>query len=136
MLKVIISGNEYECNYVEELKLSEETINQDLQRQASLFAFYSILFVKADGVLRTTESRLNNEVRDAFLAAGEKFSEKRIESTVFLDGEYITAKETCDVLKYISEAFKINKDMAITLAANMRKQCDPEFVTRSKEIGD
>ncbi len=137
MIKLIVNNEEYECNYKKELQCDEATINEDLKRQPSLFAFYAVLVEKADADYR------NEKVTFAILEAtiaGElrntetKLTEKKLESIIVLNESYQKGligvnkkRENLGVLKAIANSFMQRKDMLITLASMMRVQCDPDI---------
>jgi hypothetical protein len=142
-LRISIGGKEYDLAYEDQLKLSEETINEDLKNQPSLFAWYAVLAELADADVNTakfnlelTESTLDGEIR----ALGQKLTETQIGSQVKLKEAYITArghyletKRNEGILRSIKEAFSQRMAAVIALASNMRAQADPEIYLKREE---
>lgn len=144
MIKIKIGNEEMELDYEEELRLNEETINEDLKKQPSLYAFYAVLSEKAHAELN--ESKLALEVHEAVLdsqirkQSDKKPTEKQIQAQILLEPSYqearmdvIRATKQLGILKGIKDAFNHRKEAVIALASNMRAQSDPEIWVAKKE---
>jgi len=62
-IKVIIGGEEQELDYINELESSFETVNEDLAKQPSLYAYYATLYEMAEAEFDDAE-RIFNEVKE------------------------------------------------------------------------
>jgi hypothetical protein len=136
-IEIEVNGQVYEIDYVSELKMSEATINDDLMRQPSLFAWYSQLedlveSAAADARLNLdlVEAEADSAARAVFgVGEGKKVTEKQIAVAVInaprvqearLAYNDIQSKRAR--LKSIKEAFVHRKDMLVTLSANLRTE--------------
>jgi len=143
-IRLKINEQEHELPYEEQLQCSEETINEDLQNQPSLFAWYAVLEELAEAELQ--EAKLALDLVEAELDAHyrstlEKVTETKISNKIKSSEEYIKAKVAVNearkkvgILKAIREAFSHRKDMLIALASNMRAQADPEIFIRKEKV--
>jgi hypothetical protein len=148
VVELKFGGETYSVNYREELRCSEETINENLKDQPSFFAYYAVLAELADEALaetklalEVTESVLDAKVREELTRAGTKATETMIRGKIVLDESYLAAvsqvntlKKNVGVLKAIKEAFNHRKDMLVTLGANMRSQRDVSLYTREETM--
>jgi len=146
-VKIKLGEKEYDLNYEEELKCSEETINEDLTDQPARFAWHAVLHEMAEEVysrskmeLEIAEATLDAKYRKEAVAKKEKIMEKQITSKIVLSDIHIAlrnamieAKKNVGTLKAIKDSFSHRKDILIALASNMRAQADPEiFVNKEK----
>jgi len=145
-MKVILEGKEFDLSYEEQLKCSEETINEDLKNQPSLFAWYAVLQELAEA--KESQAKVELEVVDASLDAkfrnelkDAKATETIIRNKVILDdlhleklNELNQAKKEVGILRAIVAAFSHRKDILISLASNMRVSADPELWIKKKEV--
>lgn len=146
-ITIIIDEKEYELDYTSELKCAEETINENLKEQPSLFAWYAVLQEMAEEALshsklalEMVEASLDASIRKKALKKKEKLTEKQILSSIQLHDDYIKArtavieaKKNAGTLKAIKDAFNHRKEMVLALASNMRAQGDAEiFVNKTK----
>lgn len=145
-VKIIIAEKEYGLDYLEELKCSEDTINDDLKNQSAQFAWYSVLsgmqeeeYGQRKLELELIEAELDSHYRKEL----DKVTEAKVAMQIRSDLKYIEArqivneaKKNLEILKGITEAFRHRKDMLVTLAANMRVQSDPELYIRREKYKD
>jgi hypothetical protein len=146
-----VGDQEYRLLPDDELKISEETINEDLKNQASYYAFYAVMQEQADAelasaklALEVVEALLDGEKRKEALASGTKVTEAFISQQIRLEDQYQEAaialnraKTQVGILRAIKDGFSHRKDMLVTLAANMRIQADPSIhVFKLQEKGD
>lgn len=149
MLKLNINGQDIELDYITELELHEETINEDLKKQPNLFAFYVVLSEKAQADLG--ESKLALEIMEAELDAdirldlvdGKKPTEKSIQAKILLNEDYqearmevIMRQKAVGILRGLKESFNHRKESVIALASNMRAQRDPDIYIAKERIKD
>lgn len=144
---VELGGRPYELNPEEELKMSEETINEDVTDQPSRYAFYAVLEEVADKdladakmVLDVTVATLDSEYRAKAVKENSKLTETQLLNQIKLDDKFLSAtaavneaRKNVGILRAYKEAFAQRKDMLITLASNMRIQSDPEIFLKKKE---
>lgn len=147
-LTLVLGDAVHELNPDDELKLAEETINDDLKNQPALYAFYAVMHEAAESeladcklALETVEALVDEKIRVGFAAAGTKVTETMIANKVHLEEEYQNAvialnkaKAQSGKLRAIKEAFVHRKDMLVTLASNMRAQADPEIFIKKEEL--
>jgi len=147
-LTIVLGDEVQELNPDAELKLAEETINDDLKNQPALYAFYAVLQEAADSELadrklamETMEAVLDEHIRAEALTAGTKVTETMIGSKIRLNEDYQAsiialnqAKAQAGKLRAIKEAFVHRKDMLVTLASNMRAQADPEIFIKKEQF--
>jgi hypothetical protein len=138
-IELVIGNQKQELDPDSELSISEETINDDLKNQPSLFAFYAVMQenMEADVAekklhLDALEAMLDEMYRTEAAKSGTKITETLLANKIHINQEYIDAasllnkaKHEANVLRAIKEAFQHRKDMLITLASNMRAQFDP-----------
>jgi len=144
-LNINLEGKEYSLNYMEELKCSEDTINEDLKDQPALFAWYAVLqelaeaaYQEAKAALDMIVANLDAEIRQELLKKG-KFTETMVRNAIILHKDYqeankhvIEIKKTLGLIKGIKEAFYHRKDMLVSLASNMRVAADPELFVKKQ----
>jgi hypothetical protein len=146
-LDIIIGSEVHTLDPDEELKLSEETINEDLKSQPARYAFYAVMQEAAEGEvadsklnLETTEAALDDVFRTEAAKANTKITEANISNKIKLNEEYTAAvialnkaKKQAGTLRAIKEAFNHRKDCLISLGSMMRAQCDPEIFINMEE---
>lgn len=150
-IKIILDEKEYELDYNSELQCAEETINENLKEQPSLFAWYAVLQEMAEEALATEklafdmiEASLDARLRKQAMKRKEKLTEKELLSQIKTHDDYveartavINAKKNAGTLKAIKDAFGHRKEMVLALASNMRAQADPDiFVNKVKHKKD
>lgn len=146
-VKIKLGEKEYDLNYEEELKCAEETINENLVDQPSLFAWYAVLQEMAEDVyshakmeFEISEAHLDAQYRKEAADKEEKIMEKQILSKIVLNDTHIalrnammTARKNVGILKAIKESFAHRKDMLISLASNLRAQMDPDIFVKKEQ---
>lgn len=146
-VKVKLGDKEYDLKYEEELKCSEDTINEDLTDQPSLFAWYAVLQEMAEEVysrarmeFEISEAQLDAQYRKEAADKKEKVMEKQILSKIVLNDTHIAlrnvmieAKKNVGTLKAIKDSFNHRKETLIALASNMRAQADPELFVKKEQ---
>lgn len=146
-LKIKIGDQIYETNFQKDVEISRETVSKNMIEQPSLFAWYAVL---TEMVEREVNDRklelaiLGAKTFDRFktegLDAGEKITDKRIDSLVKQDDDYIAAVAILDateghhgILKAITKAFDHRKDMLINLGSFMRAEMDTDISTKAEK---
>ena len=132
-LKIKIFDEEYELNYEEDVKFAEATINEDLTRQPSFYAFYSVLCARAED--EVSSAKLHLEILEAQLDAKIRSDatikklEKQIQSEIILNPDWQvaqmwinTSRANLGILKAIKGAFEHRMNSLISLGANLRVQ--------------
>jgi len=130
-MKIKIGTEEFDMDYEAQLEISEETINEDLKTQASLFAFYAVLSEHASVDLNVYEAQLDTGIR---ANAEKKLTEKQVLARLWSDALYIEKTRNVGVLKAVVKAFGQRKETVIALASNMRAQLDPEIYLKKEEL--
>ena len=147
-LEIVIGDQTHSLDPDEELKMAEETINDDLKNQPSLYAFYAVMQEAAESELaecklavETIEAALDDRLRSEALAASSKLTETQLANKIRLNDDFLNAtvaynkaKRQAGMLRAIKEAFVHRKDMLVTLASNMRAQADPSIYVRTQEL--
>lgn len=135
---VVKLDREYVLDYEEELKIAEETINQNLADQPQRYCFYAMLeelaeetMGQAKMTLEIIEAETDKLVRERLVQAGAKFTEAVVMNEIKTDPTRLKAlvafneaRAVVGKLHAIREAFIHRKDMLVTLASNMRAQMD------------
>ena len=143
-IKMNIQGKEYDLQYLQELQVAEETINENLKDQPALFAFYAVLeevaeaeYVEAKLRVEIVEAQLDYEYRKT----SEKVTENLIRNKIRCDDKYLSAvvamndaKKNTGILKAIKDSFSHRKEIVIALASNMRAQMDSEIFVKKQEF--
>jgi len=147
-VRLKLEEDEYDLKYQEELKFDESTIDEDLKKQPSYFAWYSVLYAMAEDALG--KAKLDLELLEANLdpfyrlklTEGGKVTEPMVASAIKTDDKYIEAiykvtelKKAVGILKAIKEAFDHRREMLLALASNMRSQIkNPELLLKMRQI--
>lgn len=146
-VSIILEDDNYDLDYQKELKCSEETINEDLKNQPTMFAWYAVLQEMAAAAvseakldLEVTEATLDGYFRDESVKKKIKLLEKDIFSKIKLHDDYLkarvavnTAIKNAGILRAIKDAFAHRKEMVLALASNMRIQSDPDIFIKKQE---
>lgn len=148
-LVLIIGKETHELDPQNELRMSEDTINEDLKNQPSYYAFYAVLEEIAEGEYNSARleldmllATLDKLYRDkAANTPGSKLTETQLTNQIRLDSQFLEAttkvnenRKNYGVLRAIKESFSHRKDMLIALASNMRAQQDPEIYLKKQEL--
>jgi hypothetical protein len=146
-MEIIIGGNQVELDPQFELKMDETTINDDLKKQPSLFAWYAVLeelaekdFAEAKLTVDLVSASLDQSYREKAVQSNTKLTETQLINQIRLDNQFLDAtakvnecRKNVGVLRALKEAFGQRKDMLITLASNMRAQSDPDIYLKKQE---
>jgi len=146
-ITIKIGDKEYKTNYQEEIKISRETLDDDMIVQSALYAWYAVLAAMLDeevGIKKlkheVSEAQLYDEYRRKLQDEGVRVTEKAVESAVKQDERYISsslelaeAKKNKKVFDAIVEAFEHRKEMLINLGAKFRREMDGDVVVKKTE---
>lgn len=160
-VKIKIGGKEYDLKYDEEVKIAEETINENLADQPSYFAWYAVLQKMAEDVvtdvkkelakarldLEMTEAVLDTQLRKELPKKVDKVTETVIMSHMKVHKDWVEVRTAVDdathalnkanndvgVLRAIKDGFLQRMNSMISLASNMRIQADPEIFIRKEQ---
>lgn len=119
-----------------DLHINQSEINEELARQASLYAYYSeqgsLLNEKVSRLklsLEVFEAALDGKLRDHATARREKLTEVQIEKAMRRNDEWVRRREqlieaqtSAEQINGLVKAFAHKKDMLIALANNMRQE--------------
>lgn len=131
-------------------RVSEVTLNENMMQQAGLRAFYGVQAAMAEQQhsklkqrLELTEASLSDKYRRQFVAAGEKVTEKMIESAVRQDEAYqkvknlvIEAESIVNQNKAIVAAMGDRKDMLVQLGADRRNEMQGQLRVMEQQARD
>jgi len=147
VLVIKVGDTEHKVDFQQEVRISEETINEDLKDQPGKYVYFAILQEMAEAehqeaklYLELKEAELDSSIREEAQRVGEKITEKRVMTKITLDDSYIEARTDVNLtrtkvgkLKAVKEGLNHRKDMLITLASNMRTQWDHKLWIKESE---
>lgn len=119
-----------------DLKITPHQITEDCARQPGLFAYYAEKAREANARLKhlklqldVYEAALDKQIRDNFLARGQKFTERQIEVQIKLNPEWQERKKAThaaesevEQMDAIMTALRQKKDMLVVVAHNVRSE--------------
>lgn len=133
--------------YQEEIKISKETIDDDLMKQASKYAFYAVMAELAEDAyddakleLELLEATLDEYYRAEYLRLEQKITDKKMEKVVALNKDRIEsvknkfqAKKNWGILKAIAKSFEQRKEAVIALGHSCRQERDVDIFIKKEE---
>jgi len=151
LMDIVIKLNkDYAVNTDAELKIDKNDINEELMKQPSKIAWFSVLYAlaieKRDGIkndLEFVEAELDKAVRSNPTSYGiDKMTEGSIAAASHSDElwiktktDLIAANRDVNILSGVVNAFDHRKDMLVTLCANMRQEREKELFFKAREKG-
>lgn len=119
----------------DELRITEETIKEDLMNQSAKYAYWSSILERARAYQESEErkldqvsSSLNLSVRQQFEQQGKKPTKDMVDSAITLDSNYQQQAKKVDnwsykvrQLQYIVKAFEQRMNAMIQINADLRK---------------
>lgn len=137
-MNIKIGEDVFDRNITEDLTLSQENLDESLEKQASLYAYYSLRMHQAtalrDFAEYTFEKETNkaiNVARETLFGSGTKVTDKQIMAVVGNDPAVLAAKEMYlkystyrDQLSGFVRAIEHKKDATIALAYRRRSEID------------
>jgi len=148
-LQLILDGKSTDLKkkYQKEIRISKETIDDDLMKQASLYAFYAVMAELAEEAyedakleLELLEATTDEHYRNKFLQSGDKVTEKKLEKVVALNKariesvkDKIVAKKNWGILKALTKAFEQRKEAVIALGHSCRQERDVDIFIKKEE---
>ena len=129
-----------------DVAFSDTDLTTPMMQQAALYAHYARISAEATHqldnfkmYLELQESKIDKEIRDAAVEAGEKFSEKKILSMITTDKRYIKmvkkvneSKMIASIAKESLESLKHRRDMLVQIGVTSREEMKGEM--RIQEI--
>lgn len=143
----LANGRTKVFNLLDELAVSEETLNEDFSDQASKYAWWSVVAESAKGLrdeleveVDVAESRADRKVREDLEMEGTKITESLVKSRIKLDEDYLSAlraynasKRNAAVLERLLRSFEHRKEMLISFGAHLRNEQNNNNTLRSLE---
>ena len=136
VITVSFGRDVYQGNYLEDLAIDENKINEMLKTQPSRYVFWSKMVAMAKAIyeqkkleLERYTSQLYTFFRREAEAAGRRETEATLQAKIRLDqktqqleNELVRVKLKLDHLAAIKEAFSQRTQMLMSLAANLREE--------------
>lgn len=132
-------GVEFTLDLLEELAMSEQTLNQDLLGQSGKYAWWASVtqqtkekLAEADLQLEIVQASASNDVRTEFATKGAKVpSQATIMDRILTDQGYLDARsnvrwwtERVGMLMYIMKAFEQRSNALAQIGAQIRREKD------------
>lgn len=149
-LQLILEGKPIDLKkkYQEEIRISKETIDEDLMKQAGLYAFYAVMAELAEEAYDTAklelellEATLDEYYRAKFLKAELKITDKKMEKVVAVNKDRIEsvknkiqARKNRGILKALARAFDQRKEAVIALGHVCRQERDVDIFIKKEEL--
>lgn len=135
-----IDGVEYESTLADDLRLDRMNLNEEFEKHAEKFAFYSTAYEicldkerRAKAVLDRVYAILDSQARGDLAANGIKATEKKIENMVVTapdylaaQDEYFEAQRLVGLLKSARDAMIHKKECMVSLGANFRQEMNSD----------
>lgn len=140
-----------EEDFVKELEIDENNLNQELTEQPSRYSWWGVLALRArarrdklEEKTKVVDAQIDADLRKEARENRSKITEKEIASKVLLDTkhteamtDYLKAKKEADILQVgAREAFAQRKDCLISLAANLRQELDSELRITKRQVDE
>lgn len=139
----------YRGNYVEDLDVDEGHINDALIAQPARFVFWAklaavarVIYEQAKLELEKYDAQLYTFKRNEKETAGEKVTERQLETMVSLDVHHqdkvtavLRAKLQYDHLDSVKEAFLQRSQMLMSVSANLRQEWETNLSLRAHTTG-
>lgn len=149
-----------ELTFRRDIKVSDVALDQCMQDQSSLMAYYTAQHARAEAQFsrvkrefNTLEAGLYDAYRKRFILEGEKATEKAIENAVRMDNQWVVAslklieaQTYADIHKGFVQTLRDRKDMLVQLGSDRREEMkgqtrivrrlDPESPARQQERVD
>jgi len=148
-LRLILEGKSIDLKkkYQKEIKISKETIDDDLIKQASLYAFYAVMAELAEEAyedakleLELCEATTDEHIRGELIRKGEKVTDKKLEKLVAVNKHRIEsaknkiqARKNRGILKALARSFEQRKEAVIALASIYRQEHDVDIFIKKEE---
>lgn len=147
-ITIRLGSETYRGNYLKDLALSDQKINELLMTQPERYVFWArmkalqrVIHEKRKFELSKYESQLYTFIRSEKERDGAKVTEKQVEMAMRRDTKLETMQNTVlrerlklDHLEAIREAFSQRKDMLMSLGANLREEWDTTLAIREKKF--
>lgn len=149
-LQLILKGKPIDLKkkYQEDICISKETIDEDLMKQASLYAFYAIMAELAEEAyddakleLELCEATTDEHIRTELIKKGEKVTDKKLEKLVAVNKHRIEsaknkiqARKNRGILKALARAFEQRNLNVIALGHICRQERDVDIFIKKEEL--
>jgi alpha-amylase/alpha-mannosidase (GH57 family) len=141
-------------NYIDPQELKKDltytpnALTDAMMAQASMFAHYGVLAAKAskqvntfEFLLETTEAKVHRKLRDAAVAAGEKYTEAGLSKDIMRDPGILKIKRALNEAKQIEavaktavESFRHRRDMLVQHGLISREEMKGEISIAARNI--
>jgi len=142
-LQLILDGKPIDLKkkYQKDIRISKETIDDDLMKQAGLYAFYAVMAELAEEAYDTAklelellEATTDEHYRAKFLRDGVKVTDKKMEKIVAVNEDRIEsaknkiqARKNRGILKALARAFEQRNLDVIALGHICRQERDVDI---------
>jgi len=148
-LRLILDGKSIDLKkkYQKEIRISKETIDEDLMKQAGLYAFYAVMAELAEEAydeakleLELLEATVDEHIRADLLKEGQKVTDKKLEKLVAINKgriesvkNKIQARKNRGILKALARSFEQRKEAVIALGHSCRQEKDVDIFIKKEE---
>jgi len=148
-LQLILDGKPIDLKkkYQKDIRISKETIDDDLMKQAGLYAFYAVMAELAEEAYDTAklelellEATTDEHYRAKFLRDGVKVTDKKMEKIVAVNEDRIEsaknkiqARKNRGILKALARAFEQRNLDVIALGHICRQERDVDIFIKKEE---
>jgi len=149
-LQLILDGKPIDLKekYQKDIKISKETIDEDLMKQAGLYAFYAVMaelaeeaYEQAKLELELLEATVDEHIRVGLIQKGEKVTDKKLEKLVAVNEDRIEsvknkiqARKNRGILKALARAFEQRNLDVIALGHICRQERDVDIFIRKEKL--
>lgn len=148
-LRLILDGKSIDLKkkYQKEIRISKETIDDDLMKQAGLYAFYAVMAELAEEAyddakleLELCEAMTDDHIRTRLIKQGEKVTDKKLEKLVAINKNRIEsaknkiqARKNRGILKALARSFEQRNLNVIALGHICRQERDVDIFIKKEE---
>ena len=149
-LQLVLDGKSIDLKkkYQEDIRISKETIDEDLMKQAGLYAFYAVMAELAEEAyedakleLELLEATVDEHIRVGLIQKGEKVTDKKLEKLVAVNEDRIEsvrnkiqARKNRGILKALARAFEQRNLDVIALGHICRQERDVDIFIKKEKL--
>ena len=149
-LTLVLDGKPIDLKekYQKDIRISKETIDEDLMKQASLYAFYAVMaelaeeaYEQAKLELELLEATVDEHIRVGLIQKGEKVTDKKLEKLVAINEDRIEsvknkiqARKNRGILKALARAFEQRNLDVIALGHICRQERDVDIFIKKEKL--
>jgi len=149
-LQLILDGKPIDLKekYQKDIRISKETIDEDLMKQAGLYAFYAVMaelaeeaYEQAKLELELLEATVDEHIRVGLIQKGEKVTDKKLEKLVAINEDRIEsvknkiqARKNRGILKALARAFEQRNLDVIALGHICRQERDVDIFIKKEKL--